>query len=207
HHLDQINTSLRDAGMTDQQPERDQESGGDEKTFPIVCELCGSKARLPFRPRRGQTVYCPDCYRFKRKEVRREREKSSPRKQHGTRVSFPIECAQCGREEVLDYVPKGVKPDEALCSECVRTTYGDKSRWAEIKQRKSYEQKQEWEIVCVDCGRPDFLKFPPDPEKDYRCVRCYNSQESPEDDRLQGKRRIGRSVYIKESDEKADDDQ
>jgi CxxC-x17-CxxC domain-containing protein len=181
-----------------------EEEDDDKKTYAIECSLCGSEAEVPFRPRKGQDVFCPDCYRYKKKSVQKRRENFSPRKRHGTRVSFPIECVQCGEEEVLDYVPKGIKLDEALCSQCVRTTYGDESRWAQIKETKQKEQKHEWKIVCVDCGREDYLNFPPKPDKDYRCVRCFNLHEQPSPERLEGRKRVGRTVYIRKSDEEGD---
>lgn len=172
-----------------------------EKTYPIVCTLCGSKDRLPYRPRKGEDSYCQACFKFKRGEVNKKRQKTSPRKRHGTRVTFPIECAQCGNEEILDYVPKGVSLHEVLCSECVRTTHGDESRWAKIKAQKESEQQGEWEITCAECGREDYLKFEPKPEKDYTCVRCFQEQARPSPERLQGKKRVGRAVYIRKSDD------
>ncbi len=182
--------------------EKDQQSEDqDHKGYPIICSLCGAKARVPFRPRKNEEVFCPDCFKFKRKDVNRQRQRKSPRKKHGTRVMFPIVCAQCGREETLDYVPKGVAMDEVLCSECVRTTYGDESRWSQITEQKQTEQQGEWEFECAECGRQDYLKFPPKPDKDYLCVRCYNEQESPNTGRLRGKKRVGRTVYIRKSDD------
>ncbi len=188
--------------MTDKMTNGDNSPGdeGKERSYAIVCDLCGSDAEVPFRPRKGEDVYCQDCFKFKKTDVRRKRHKSSPRKKHGTRVSFEIICAQCDKEETLDYVPKGVSLKDALCSECVRTTYGDESRWAKVKDEKDEEQKHEWEISCVDCGREDYLKFPPNPDKEYRCVRCYHLQEAPSPERLEGKKRVGRAVYIRKSD-------
>lgn len=190
--------------MTDksqEQQEQPNEEAEERRTWPIVCTLCGEKARVPFRPKKDHDPYCPDCFKFKKKDVEKKRQKRAPRRKHGTRVHFPIECAQCGAEEVLDYVPKGVSLSEVLCSDCVRTTYGEESRWAKVKERKKEEQKGEWEFDCTDCGRRDYLKFQPKPDKDYLCVRCYNLQESPSPDRLQGKKRVGRAVYIRKSDD------
>ena len=192
--------------MTDepQGPEKeDREETEDRRTYSVVCTLCGEDAEVPFRPKKDQEVFCAHCYKFKRTSVKKKRERSSPRKKHGTRVTFPIECALCGNEEVLDYVPKGVPLSEVLCSECVRRTHGDVSRWSEIKSSKEVEAQKEWEIVCATCGRTDYLHFPPDPDEDYFCVRCYNEQATPSPERLKGKKRVGRAVYIrnKESEE------
>lgn len=183
-----------------------EQPGEDKKTYNITCSLCGAKAQVPFRPRGNKDVFCHRCFKFKREGVRKRREGNAPRLKHNTRVMFPIECAQCGREETLDYVPKGIGLDKILCSECVRTTYGDTSRWAEISEKKVDETQAEWSFDCVDCGRKDYLKFPPDPEEDYLCVRCYHMQESPTPGRLAGKKRLGRAVYIRKSDKEEKED-
>lgn len=193
--------------MTDKRKQYDEDGNEEnERTYAIVCSVCGEKDRLPFKPRKGQDVFCQDCFKFKRDEINKKRQRQSPRKKHGTRVTFPIVCAQCGTKETLDYVPKGVALHEVMCSECVRTTYGDKSRWAQIKQTKESEQQGEWEFTCDECGREDYLKFPPKPDREYFCVRCYNEQDSPSHERLEGKKRVGRAVYIRKSDEKSDED-
>lgn len=187
--------------MSDKEQHSDEDK--DARSYPIICSLCGSKAQVPFRPRNNEEVFCPDCFKFKRKDFNQRRQSKSPRKKHGTRVMFPIVCVQCGREETLDYVPKGVALDKALCSECVRTTYGDQSRWSQITKQKQTEQQGEWEFECAECGRADYLKFQPKPDRDYLCVRCYNEQESPNSGRLSGKKRVGRAVYIRKSDDES----
>jgi CxxC-x17-CxxC domain-containing protein len=189
--------------MTDKNDKIDGRDGAEEskKTYTITCTLCGSKDQVPFRPRPDHDVFCGDCYKFKRTGVQKRRESKAPRVKHGTRVMFPIQCAQCGERETLDYVPKGVSLNDVLCSNCVRTTYGDESRWAEISEKKVAEKQAEWSFDCAECGRADYLKFAPKPDEDYLCVRCYNEHESPSPQRLQGKKRVGRAVYIRKSDD------
>lgn len=193
--------------MKDQKDQKDQKdmpwSGEEEKkTYTITCSLCARTDQVPFRPRGDQDVFCRNCFKFKREDVRKRREASAPRVKHNTRVMLPIQCAQCGQTETLDYVPKGVSLGSILCSTCVRTTYGDESRWAEIRQKKRAEDQAEWTFDCAECGRQDYLKFEPKPNEEYYCVRCYNDHASPSPDRLQDKQRVGRAVFIRKRDDK-----
>lgn len=34
-----------------------------QKEFEVVCDKCGADATVPFKPRRGQPVYCKPCFR------------------------------------------------------------------------------------------------------------------------------------------------
>jgi CxxC-x17-CxxC domain-containing protein len=172
-----------------------------KEEYAIVCSICGVDATVPFEPRRNAKLLCRECHKVRQAKKNKAKVHQAPRIKHNTRVSFPITCSQCGQEETLDYVPKGIKLSEALCSDCVRETYGDKSRWKEIKESKEQEKKGEWEFECAECGREDYLKFEPDPEKEYLCVRCYNEQENPNRERVQNKKRIGRAVYVRKPDE------
>lgn len=86
-----------------------------------------------------------------------------PRKQHGTRVSFPIVCTACGAEETLGYMPR-VPMNEILCSRCLINQEGRDSSWAknhEVIQReqairiktKAKEVELDFEIVEQDAER------------------------------------------------------
>lgn len=86
-----------------------------------------------------------------------------PRKQHGTRVSFPIVCTSCGAEETLGYMPR-VPMNEILCSKCLIEQEGRDSSWAknrEVIQRenairirtKAKERELDFEIVEQDAER------------------------------------------------------
>ncbi|MHA1865147.1 MAG: CxxC-x17-CxxC domain-containing protein [Candidatus Heimdallarchaeaceae archaeon] len=39
--------------------------------FDIVCDDCGKKAQVPFKPDGERPVYCQDCYRKHRQNNRR----------------------------------------------------------------------------------------------------------------------------------------
>lgn len=196
----------QDDDQKEQKNEKNEKNEESKRSYPIVCTLCGEKARVPFKPRRDQKVFCPDCFKFKREEINKKKQRQSPRKKHGTRVTFPIVCAQCGTKETLDYVPKGVALHEVMCSECVRAEHGEKSRWAQIRQTKESEQQAEWSFDCAECGREDYLKFEPKPDQTYLCGRCYDEQEAPSRERLEGKKRVDEAVFIRKSDDKSDED-
>ena len=99
---------------TDEQPE-----GDDSEEYDVICDICGTETTVPFEPKPGRDVYCTECYLVRKEKLdkqKQQEEKKAPRKTHGTRVSFPITCARCGTDETLDYVPRGVKLSEVLCS-------------------------------------------------------------------------------------------
>jgi CxxC-x17-CxxC domain-containing protein len=184
--------------------ENQQEDGQEEQErWEIVCSICGEEDTVPFEPRRNATLYCRECHKVRKEKINKGKVNKAPRIKHNTRVSFPITCSQCGQEETLDYVPKGLKLSEALCSDCVRSTYGEKSRWHEINESKQQEKKGEWDFECAECGRQDYLKFEPDPEEDYLCVRCFNEHENPKRERQTPKKRVGRAVYVRKKDDDA----
>jgi len=35
--------------------------------YPIICSRCGKKAEVPFKPKEGWNVYCPECYEKSRR--------------------------------------------------------------------------------------------------------------------------------------------
>jgi len=169
--------------------------------FDIVCAKCGREDTLPFEPndKKREAMYCRECYRKAVRE-KQQRERSSPRKKHGTRVSLRIECAECGEEAELDYVPKGVSLDEMLCETCFEEG-AEGTRWEEIKRIKQKERTDEWTITCAECGRTDVLSFQPDPGEDYYCTRCFYEHEEPDAERIAGKESVGDGVYIRRKED------
>ncbi|MFB6264764.1 MAG: CxxC-x17-CxxC domain-containing protein [Bradymonadaceae bacterium] len=170
-----------------------------EDVWEITCSRCGGEGTVPFEPAEDSAVYCRDCFREVRREERR-REESSPRKKHNTRVSFQITCSECGEEAELDYVPRGVDLDEVMCEECFRRE-SESIRWRQVQDRKERERKSEWTFECAECGRTDVLNFEPEPDRDYRCARCFYDQAEPDPERVESKERVGRGVYIRRDEE------
>ena len=169
--------------------------------FDIVCAKCGREETLPFEPKdkKKSAMYCQECYQQAVRE-KRARERNAPRKKHGTRVSLQIECAECGKETELDYVPKGVPLDEIRCDECFEAE-AEGTRWAEVKEQKRREQATEWSFECAECGRTDVLNFEPDPGRDYYCTRCFYEHEEPHHERVEGKESVGHGVFIRRKDD------
>ena len=31
--------------------------------YPTICAQCGKETEVPFRPRAGRPIYCPECYK------------------------------------------------------------------------------------------------------------------------------------------------
>lgn len=170
---------------------------GDE--YEIVCSKCGRDATVPFEPtEEGAAVYCRECYeRDKRK--RRERETNAPRKKHGTRVSIHVECAECGEETELDYMPRGKSLDEVMCPDCYEKEGADE-RWKEIREHKELEQNDEWTFECDECGRVDAINHKPKPNKSYLCTRCFYDHAEPSPDRVENKEAVGDGVYIRKDE-------
>lgn len=167
-----------------------------EETWEIVCAECGEPDEVPFEPDDDEELLCQSCYQEAERERRRRAERESPRKQHGTRVTCRITCAECGEEAELDYVPKGVSIEEALCQDCLQDQQEEGSRWTEVRRRKTRERKSEWSIECARCGATDYLHFEPQDDRDYYCTRCYHRHEEPDNDRLGDLRSVGRNVYV-----------
>jgi CxxC-x17-CxxC domain-containing protein len=168
-------------------------------TYEIVCSKCGQEDEIPIDPGEKSAVYCRDCYKEAVRE-KQEREQSSPRKKHGTRVNLNIECAECGQEADLDYVPKGVPLDEVVCEECFESE-AEGTRWEEVKRIKNQERTDEWVFECSECGREDVLNFEPEPNKDYQCTRCFYEHEEPDRERMENKEAAGPGVFIRRGDD------
>ncbi len=171
----------------------------DSDTYTIVCSKCGNEDEIPIDPGEKSAVYCRECYREAVREKQR-RERESPRKKHGTRVSLNIECAECGEETELDYVPKGVSLDEILCEQCFEQE-AEGTRWEEVKRIKDRERTDEWLFDCAECGREDVLNFEPQSNKDYLCTRCFYEHEEPEPERVENKESVADGVFIRRGDD------
>ena len=42
--------------------QRDNFTAGGKQLFDVQCSICGKDAKVPFEPRPGRPVYCPECY-------------------------------------------------------------------------------------------------------------------------------------------------
>jgi CxxC-x17-CxxC domain-containing protein len=169
--------------------------------YEFTCKRCGEHGSVPFEPNDPDDVLCRECYEetggrtYDLSKVTR-----APRRKHNTRVAFAIVCSECGKEDELDYVPKGVPMSEILCKKCMADVAGEKSRWALVEEQKSQEQrkKNRWEFICADCGCLDQLPFEPHDDREYFCYDCYLRRQREEElERRGSKHDLGDNVFIR----------
>ena len=175
-------------------------------SWDITCSECGAEDSVPFKPRPGSEVFCRGCHE-KQKEKRQLRERYGsrgksggtrravhiPRLDHGTRVSYPITCESCGKNETLSYVPNTSGP--VLCTECATTKYGRK--WYQVEFGS--DGREEHAITCVECGGEDTVPFEPHPDRKYHCRRCMDGQAQPNRGRLKEFKDVNSFVKVRRS--------
>ena len=148
--------------------------------FEFECARCGEVGDVPFRPRNPDKLLCRDCYaETGGKTYDLSNVPKAPRRKHDTRVAFRITCSECGLEDELDYVPKGVPVDELLCHDCMSARAGEDSRWALVEEQKMRERKQKpkYDFVCATCGQSSELPFKPHPDRQYDCYDCFLAKQ------------------------------
>lgn len=172
----------------------------------IICGQCKTIENVEETPPRGQKVLCSKCAASPRRVSEGpKKRKNIPRKSHGTRVMLPITCAECGKLDTLDYVPKGTKLEEILCSGCAQEKFGTDSDWARVDRAKEREAKnKEWPFECSECGKTDYLPFEPYPDREFQCNMCRFEHEVPSHERLAGRKKAAGGVFIRRP--KKDDD-
>jgi hypothetical protein len=156
----------------------------------IVCDVCSRVDQVKFIPEDGSQVLCRACF----KTVREDRERSIPSKAHGTRVSFPIKCIECGKEEVLSYIPKG-HMENPLCTECATAHFGDRHGFRETTRKKERDLVKTHEAVCTQCGHIDYLPKAAPP--DYWCQACDQGHEKAAPDVLKGTEELSRGLRVR----------
>ena len=163
----------------------------------ITCAVCGVVDTVPFEPKTDH-VFCRRCQALYR-EVQKDKRARVPRKKHGTRVSFPIECSQCGARETLSYMPRGIPLTELLCTSCLQTRLGDESKWHQTHQEVSREttHARSFEVACGECGVTVHLSRKPKPGRDVFCTSCHNDHVQPEQDPREGAQSLGGDVFIR----------
>ena len=72
--------------------------------YEFVCVRCGADESVPFQPRNPDKLMCRECYaETGGKTYDLSRVARAPRRKHNTRVAFNITCAECGKQDELDY--------------------------------------------------------------------------------------------------------
>ncbi len=155
--------------------------------YEFECKRCGELGTVGFQPRNPDELLCRECFdETGGKTYDLSNVTKAPRRKHDTRVSFNITCSECGLDDELDYVPKGVPMSEVLCRSCMAERAGEDSRWALVQQQKRDEQKkkQMFRFICMTCGVESDLPFKPHPDRTYDCYDCFlekqREEEAPE---------------------------
>ena len=183
----------------------DEEEQQDSVRFDFTCKRCGEVGTFGFVPRDPDDLLCRDCFEETGgRTYDLSNLSKAPRRKHGTRVAFRINCAECGKDDELDYVPKGVPVAEILCKECMLAKSGDSSRWALVEQEKDREQKKKkrYDVTCAECGCTDQVPFKPQPDREYFCYTCYLNKQREEEfgpppEQRGPKHDLGDNVFIR----------
>jgi len=85
---------------------------GDSIRYDTVCSSCGRKCQVPFKPIKGKSTLCADCYK---KDDNRETLRH-PKHDSSCMERFKATCDECGKECEVPFKPNGRKP--VLCSKC-----------------------------------------------------------------------------------------
>ena len=154
------------------------------------CSVCGTEDTVPFIPREGASLLCRGCqaiYKQVQEDKAAAERAKIPRKAHNTRVSLPIVCAECGKEETLSYVPKGVPLTEVRCTECQSSSLGEDSRYvARAKEIERERSPKLHEVPCDTCGTIIRMKKKPWPGREYECESCFKGFARAKDGVLDG---------------------
>ena len=126
------------------------------------------------------------------------------RKKHGTRVAVQIVCSECGEQDTLEYMPKGVKLSEILCSACMGRVTNPGSEWQMIEQEREDARRRDWEFHCSECGLKDYIPFEGHPDRQYQCKRCLQDNQEPATSRLAGKEEVRAHVFRRRPTEPKD---
>lgn len=173
----------------------------EQSRFEFECVRCGELGSVPFQPRNPEKLLCRDCYaETGGKTYDLSRVTKAPRRKHDTRVAFAITCSECGKDDELDYVPKGVPMDEVLCHDCMAARAGEESRWALVEQQKDRERRRRrtYAFVCDTCGCESELPFKPHPDRTYDCYDCFLGKQREEEEVSRGpKHDLGENVFIR----------
>ena len=110
---------------------RDKPRSYENESFSAVCDECGKKCEVPFRPTSGKPVYCSDCYKNKQKSNSRNSDRPSFRNDSRSsfrggrddnrsnfkdRRMYSAVCDSCGKKCEVPFQPTSGKP--VYCDNC-----------------------------------------------------------------------------------------
>lgn len=135
-------------------------------------------ARNPKDKPAAEAVRRPALKRADPRNDRRSKTPTVPRLRHGTRVAFQIECASCGANDTLPYVPKTT--GEVLCRKCASEQLGE--GWD--RGRVDLRETPAATIACPACGSRFETTRPAEEHAGLLCPRCHRGEEKSNPDRI-----------------------
>ena len=86
-----------------------------------VCDECGRKCKVPFKPTGDKPIYCSECFEQKsgRSSYRSDRRDSGRRSFRDKRIYHAV-CDECGKECEVPFRPTSGKP--VFCDACFNGT-------------------------------------------------------------------------------------
>ena len=82
-----------------------------------ICDSCGKKCELPFKPTNDKPVYCSSCYGEREGGDRRDR-RSNERPRFEEKRMFSATCSKCGKRFELPFKPTGER--DVYCNDCFK---------------------------------------------------------------------------------------
>ena len=153
----------------------------DEILFEFECAECGLIDSINWEPKNPDALLCEACHRKRGDSPRYDMSKvsKSPRREHNTKVAFPIECCVCGTKETLDHIPKGVPMNAIKCTSCLEKALRPDSKHAQVAEIKDGEKGiTDYDIVCDVCGVDATIPFRPKPGRRYLCKSCQDAENA-----------------------------
>jgi len=112
--------------------------GEEREMFEVICDDCGRKCKVPFKPSNDKPIYCSDCFENHRDSDRggRDDRRSGGRRddrRSRDREMFDAVCDKCGKPCKLPFKPSPDKP--VYCEDCFREEGGKNKGGDQYKEQ------------------------------------------------------------------------
>lgn len=88
--------------------EIEREDKGEKRGYDIICDKCGKKDKVPFKPAEGREVYCKECF----KEMRNKRKRGKEKKKEKETLTTPPQEQEQEEEREKEEEQKPKKEEE-----------------------------------------------------------------------------------------------
>lgn len=85
-----------------------------QQMYSAVCDNCGKRCEVPFKPSNGKPVYCSNCFRTMRDDDPKRSYDHDSRS--SDREMFQAVCDSCGKRCEVPFRPSSSKP--VYCKDC-----------------------------------------------------------------------------------------